>query len=299
MLASLPKLAGYLSVTLFVTLLSVVPGLILAALLAVWKDQGSRIVSGGYRIFISFIRSTPFIVQLFVVYFGVPQLLSGAGVDVSDLPPLLFVLVIFALHVAGYGAEILHVRRNTAMVFQLYNLFSNMTVLQNVMEGLVTVQKMAKKEAREKAIACLQQVGMAEYLNAYPIQLSGGQQQRVGIARALAMNPKVILFDEPTSALDPEIVGEVLSVIREIASKLKITMIIVTHEIAFAREVADQVVFMENGYIVERGSAQEVLVHPKEKRTRQFLSRFLAPQCLSCDEMDPKKEAALWLNTAS
>lgn len=195
--------------------------------------------------------------------------------------------------------EILHVRRNTAMVFQLYNLFSNMTVLQNVMEGLVTVQKMAKKEAREKAIACLQQVGMAEYLNAYPIQLSGGQQQRVGIARALAMNPKVILFDEPTSALDPEIVGEVLSVIREIASKLKITMIIVTHEIAFAREVADQVVFMENGYIVERGSAQEVLVHPKEKRTRQFLSRFLAPQCLSCDEMDPKKEAALWLNTAS
>ena len=134
---------------------------------------------------------------------------------------------------------------------------------------------------------------------AYPIQLSGGQQQRVGIARALAMNPKVILFDEPTSALDPEIVGEVLSVIREIASKLKITMIIVTHEIAFAREVADQVVFMENGYIVERGSAQEVLVHPKEKRTRQFLSRFLAPQCLSCDEMDPKKEAALWLNTAS
>ena len=96
-----------------------------------------------------------------------------------------------------------------------------------------------------------------------------------------------------------EIVGEVLSVIREIASKLKITMIIVTHEIAFAREVADQVVFMENGYIVERGSAQEVLVHPKEKRTRQFLSRFLAPQCLSCDEMDPKKEAALWLNTAS
>lgn len=195
--------------------------------------------------------------------------------------------------------EILHVRRNTAMVFQLYNLFSNMTVLQNVMEGLVTVQKMAKKEAREKAIACLQQVGMAEYLNAYPIQLSGGQQQRVGIARALAMNPKVILFDEPTSALDPEIVGEVLSVIREIASKLKITMIIVTHEIAFAREVADQVVFMENGYIVERGSAQEVLVHPKEKRTRQFLSRFLAPKCLSCDEMDPKKEAALWLNTAS
>lgn len=171
--------------------------------------------------------------------------------------------------------EILTIRRNTAMVFQLYNLFSNMTVLENVMEGLVTVKKEKKNIARETAMKCLQEVGMADYAAYYPVQLSGGQQQRVGIARALAVNPQVILFDEPTSALDPELVGEVLAVIRKIAKELNVTMIIVTHEIAFAKEIADQVVFMEGGKVVEKGTAEEVLNHPKEERTKQFLTRYL------------------------
>lgn len=171
--------------------------------------------------------------------------------------------------------EILAVRRQTAMVFQSYNLFSNMTALQNVMEALVTVQGREKTEARERARELLQQVGMGEHADKYPAQLSGGQQQRVGIARALAVEPQVILFDEPTSALDPELVGEVLAVIRDVAEKLKVTMIIVTHEIAFAREVADQIVFMEGGMVVESGTPQEVLVHPREERTRAFLNRYL------------------------
>jgi L-cystine transport system ATP-binding protein len=171
--------------------------------------------------------------------------------------------------------EIIAIRKRTSMVFQMYNLFSNMTVLQNVMEGMVTVQKKRKKEAREKAEMLLREVGMEDFAGQYPVQLSGGQQQRVGIARALAMDPQAVLFDEPTSALDPELVGEVLAVIRKIAEDLHVTMIIVTHEIAFAREVADQVVFMEKGKIVEKGSAEEVLAHPEEARTRQFLDRYL------------------------
>ena len=170
--------------------------------------------------------------------------------------------------------EILHVRRNTAMVFQLYNLFSNMTVLQNVMEGLVTVQKMAKKEAREKAIACLQQVGMAEYLNAYPIQLSGGQQQRVAIARALCMNPKAMLFDEPTSALDPEMIKEVLDVMKDLAEG-GMTMVVVTHEMGFAREVGDRVIFLDQGVIQEEADPQEFFSHPKSERAQLFLSKIL------------------------
>lgn len=135
--------------------------------------------------------------------------------------------------------EILNVRRNTSMVFQSYNLFSNKTVIENIMEGLVTVKKMKQSAARDIATRFLTEVGMAGYEDYYPVQLSGGQQQRIGIARALAMDPQVILFDEPTSALDPELVGEVLAVIRKIARELHVTMIIVTHEIGFAREVAD------------------------------------------------------------
>ena len=171
--------------------------------------------------------------------------------------------------------EILNVRRHTSMVFQSYNLFSNKTALENIMEGLVTVKGLKKAEAKEIAQKYLSEVGMADYGDYYPVQLSGGQQQRIGIARALAMDPEVILFDEPTSALDPELVGEVLAVIRKIAKELNVTMIIVTHEIGFASEVADQVVFMEGGRVVEEGKPQDILVHPKEARTREFLSRYL------------------------
>ena len=171
--------------------------------------------------------------------------------------------------------EILAIRRRTAMVFQSYNLFSNMTAIGNVMEGLVTVKGVKKSEAREKAEYFLEKVGMKGYEDYYPVQLSGGQQQRVGIARALAMDPEVIFFDEPTSALDPELVGEVLDVIQKIAKELHVTMIIVTHEIAFARDIADQVVFMEKGKVVEAGAPEDVLVHPKEARTREFLDRYL------------------------
>ena len=143
--------------------------------------------------------------------------------------------------------EILTIRRHTSMVFQMYNLFSNMTAIENVMEGLVTVKGMKKADARAKAEKCLEAVGMKGFEDYYPVQLSGGQQQRVGIARAIAMDPAVILFDEPTSALDPELVGEVLGAIKNIAREMHVTMIVVTHEIGFAKEVADQVIFMEQG----------------------------------------------------
>lgn len=171
-------------------------------------------------------------------------------------------------------ADIVALRRKTAMVFQNYALFANKTILENVMEGLVVVRGVERSQAREQARTLLERVGVAERLDAYPSQLSGGQQQRAGIARALALNPEVILFDEPTSALDPELVGEVLATIRDVANT-GITMIVVTHEIAFAREIADRVIFMEDGSIVEQGSAQEVLTHPHEPRTQEFLSRVL------------------------
>lgn len=171
--------------------------------------------------------------------------------------------------------EILTIRRHTSMVFQMYNLFSNMTAIENVMEGLVTVKGMKKADARAKAEKCLEAVGMKGFEDYYPVQLSGGQQQRVGIARAIAMDPAVILFDEPTSALDPELVGEVLGAIKNIAREMHVTMIVVTHEIGFAKEVADQVIFMEQGVVVEQGTAKEVISNPREDRTRQFLNRYL------------------------
>ena len=170
--------------------------------------------------------------------------------------------------------EILEVRRNTAMVFQNYNLFANMTALENVKEGLVLVQKMGRYEALIKAEYYLEKVGMINREHFYPVQLSGGQQQRVGIARALALNPKVILFDEPTSALDPELVGEVLEIMKKIAKEENSTMIVVTHEIGFARDVADQVIFMEGGVVVETGEPRDIIENPKEERTRKFLARF-------------------------
>ena len=160
------------------------------------------------------------------------------------------------------------------MVFQHYNLFKHKTVLENVMEGLVIVQKLPKETARRRSIEVLEKVGLGSKLDAYPSMLSGGQQQRVGIARALALNPEVILFDEPTSALDPELVGEVLAVIRKIA-KEGITMIVVTHEMGFARDVANHVVFMDGGVIVEEGTPKEIFNKPKEERTKQFLKRIM------------------------
>ncbi len=161
-------------------------------------------------------------------------------------------------------------RRQTGMVFQSYNLFPHMTALENVMEGPVTVKGEEREAAREKALALLAKVGLSDKANDYPYQLSGGQQQRVGIARALAMDPQVMLFDEPTSALDPELVGEVLKVIKELATD-GMTMVIVTHEMGFAREVADEVLFMDRGVILERGTPADLFTRPKEERTRQFL----------------------------
>lgn len=173
----------------------------------------------------------------------------------------------------GSKSEILQLRRKSAMVFQQYNLFKNKTVLENVTEALISVKKINKDKAKELAMNALKNVGLAEKSRLYPSQLSGGMQQRVGIARAIVLQPDVILFDEPTSALDPELVGEVLECMREV-SLTGITMIVVTHEIAFAREVATRVIFMEGGVVVEDGSPDEVINHPKESRTQEFLKRI-------------------------
>ncbi|AYV67686.1 ectoine/hydroxyectoine ABC transporter ATP-binding protein EhuA [Niallia circulans] len=161
-------------------------------------------------------------------------------------------------------------RKLTGMVFQSYNLFPHKTAIENVMEGPITVKKQSKEKTRMKAADILNKVGLGDKIDFYPFQLSGGQQQRVGIARALAMEPEVMLFDEPTSALDPELVGEVLKVIKQLANE-GMTMIIVTHEMKFAKEVADEVIFMDGGYIVEKGSPHEIFSEPQEARTRQFL----------------------------
>lgn len=166
--------------------------------------------------------------------------------------------------------SVLELRRKTAMVFQHYNLFNHKTVLDNVTEGLVVAKKVSKKEARERALLELEKVGLTDKINAFPSALSGGQQQRVGIARALALDPKVILFDEPTSALDPEKVGEVLSVIKKVAQE-GITMLIVTHEVTFARNVANRIIFMDGGEIVEDASPKDFFLNPREERTKQFL----------------------------
>lgn len=169
--------------------------------------------------------------------------------------------------------EIASIRKRTSYVFQNYNLFVNKTALQNVTEGLIIARKMVKKDAEQIGMAALDKVGLSDKYDFYPSQLSGGQQQRVGIARAIATSPKVIYFDEPTSALDPELIGEVLEVMIQLA-KEGMTMIIVTHEIGFAREVADRVVFMEGGQIVIEGSPEDIINQPKETRIQQFLSRI-------------------------
>lgn len=165
----------------------------------------------------------------------------------------------------------LWIRRNTAMVFQGFYLFNNKTVLQNITEGLIVVKKMSKSEAEDKALKILEDIGLLEKRDSYPSSLSGGQQQRVGIGRALALDPKILLFDEPTSSLDPELVSEVLHLIKELAINHK-TMLIVTHEINFARNVSDRVCFMDQGIILEQGPAKDIIDHPKNERTKQFLN---------------------------
>ena len=176
-------------------------------------------------------------------------------------------------NVAGKGVNAPEYRSHVGMVFQSFNLFNNMTVLENCMVGQIKVLKKNKEEARENAMRYLQKVGMAPYINAKPRQLSGGQKQRVAIARALAMEPEILLFDEPTSALDPEMVGEVLTVMQQLANE-GMTMLVVTHEMAFARDVSDRVVFMADGVICEQGSSEEIFVNPKKQQTQDFLSRF-------------------------
>jgi polar amino acid transport system ATP-binding protein len=171
--------------------------------------------------------------------------------------------------------EVCQKRSEIGMVFQRFNLFPHMTALENISEAPIRVKKMSRSTAEAHARALLERVGLADKVNAYPNQLSGGQQQRVAIARALAMQPKLMLFDEPTSALDPELVGEVLDVMRGLAKDLGMTMVVVTHEMGFAREVGDSLVFMDEGVIVESGKPREILANPQHERTKMFLSKVL------------------------
>ena len=170
--------------------------------------------------------------------------------------------------------EILELRKKTAFVFQNYNLFANKTAIENILEGLVIARKIPKKEAIKIAEEALAKVGLLDRRDAYPSQLSGGQQQRIGIARAIAVKPDVIFFDEPTSALDPELIGDVLTVMKELAAE-GVTMIVVTHEMSFARDVANHILFMEDGRIIEEGHPQDFFTRPKEERTKQFLTRII------------------------
>ena len=182
--------------------------------------------------------------------------------------------------------DVARLRKKTAFVFQNYNLFLNKTALQNVMQGLQVARKVPKGRAEARAKAALDKVGLADRYNYYPHQLSGGQQQRVAIARALATEPEIIYFDEPTSALDPELIGEVLAVMRQLARE-GMTMLVVTHELHFAREVSSQVIFMEGGQVLESGAAEAFFQNPKEARTRAFLRTISGREA---GEIDPKKE---------
>ena len=183
-------------------------------------------------------------------------------------------VVVDGVRITDRDVDINKIRERVGMVFQHFNLFANMNVLKNLMLAPVDLKKATKEEARKRAMEMLGKVGMEDKADAFPSQLSGGQKQRVAIARALCMNPDIMLFDEPTSALDPEMVGEVLQVMKELAAD-GMTMVIVTHEIGFAREVADRVLFMDDGVIVEQGPARELIAHPKEARTIDFLNKVL------------------------
>ncbi|MGI6181175.1 MAG: amino acid ABC transporter ATP-binding protein [Agathobaculum sp.] len=183
-------------------------------------------------------------------------------------------VIVDGYDITDKSTDINKVRENVGMVFQLFNLFNNLDVMGNMMLAPTELKRATKEEAHETAMQLLRRVGLADKAEAYPAQLSGGQKQRVAIARALAMHPDIMLFDEPTSALDPEMVGEVLQVMKNLARE-GMTMVVVTHEIGFAREVASRVIFMEGGYIVEQGTPDEVINHPKEQRTIDFLSKVL------------------------
>ena len=180
--------------------------------------------------------------------------------------------------------DILEIRQKTAFVFQHYNLFANKTALENILEGLIIARKIPKEEAIKRAEAALEKVDLLAYKDYYPSQLSGGQQQRIGIARAIAVKPEVILLDEPTSALDPELVGDVLDVLKQLA-KEGVTMVVVTHEMGFARDVANHVIFMDGGKIVEENNAHDFFSRPKEERTKQFLARILSDATYSVEYM--------------
>ena len=183
-------------------------------------------------------------------------------------------IVVDGVDITQKKVDINKVRENVGMVFQHFNLFNNLDVMGNMTLAPLQLKKATQQEAKKKAVEMLTRVGLEEKADAYPSQLSGGQKQRVAIARALCMNPDIMLFDEPTSALDPEMVGEVLQVMKDLAAS-GMTMVIVTHEMGFAREVADRVIFMDGGYIVEEGTPQEVLLNPKESRTIDFLNKVL------------------------
>ncbi len=183
-------------------------------------------------------------------------------------------IIVDGYEISDKKININKVRENIGMVFQQFNLFAHMSVLKNIMFAPVELKIMSKAEAKEKAMTLLERVGLADKADSYPHQLSGGQKQRVAIARALAMNPDIMLFDEPTSALDPEMVGEVLQVMKELAAE-GMTMVVVTHEMGFAREVADRVLFMDEGVICEQGTPEEVFGNPQQERTKDFLRKVL------------------------
>lgn len=180
--------------------------------------------------------------------------------------------------------DILEIRQKTGFVFQHYNLFANKTALENILEGLIVARKVPKEEALKRAESALEKVGLLAYKDYYPSQLSGGQQQRIGIARAIAVKPEVILLDEPTSALDPELVGDVLDVLKQLAGE-GVTMVVVTHEMGFARDVANHVIFMDGGRIVEENNPHDFFSRPQEERTKQFLARILSDASYSVEYM--------------
>ena len=183
-------------------------------------------------------------------------------------------ILVEGVDITNKKVNINKVRENIGMVFQHFNLFNNLNIIDNLMLAPNMLKKCSKKEAKQRALEMLKKVGLVEKAESYPSQLSGGQKQRIAIARALCMQPNIMLFDEPTSALDPEMVGEVLQVMKELAAE-GMTMVIVTHEMGFAREVADRVIFMDGGYVIEEGTPQEVLANPREQRTIDFLNKVL------------------------